>query len=242
MRTLKAIIEYDGTDFVGWQRQKNGRSVQEELESVLRRILQERITVTGAGRTDAGVHATGQVAHFRTGSGMPLRRLLRALNGLLPKDITVRRLETAAEGFHARRSAKARTYRYRISTRPTALDRDRSWVITYRLDRRALQACAETVRGIHDFRSFSRRGSARPHYRCVVLECTWRNRRGGMDFVITADRFLHGMVRSLVGTMVDVARGYRTVDEFRPILAGMDRRLAGPTAPPQGLFLERVHY
>lgn len=242
MQTVKMIVEYDGTDFSGWQFQNNGRSVQAEIEGSLGKLLQEEIRITGAGRTDAGVHARGQVCHFTTASSMDARAMFRGVNALLPQDIVACRLEFVDHDFHARFGAKKRMYRYYISQGPTAVMRKYRWVVGYSLDVAAMQRCALAICGEHDFQSFCKEQAEVNHYRCVVERAEWKTVGQDLIFEITANRFLHGMVRSLVGTMVDVGRGYRTESDFAAICSARNRREAGMAAPPQGLFLEAVFY
>ena len=242
MRNIKLVIEYDGTRYAGWQRQENAGTVQEEIEKSLSQILQERITINGAGRTDAGVHARGQVANFKTNSPIDTFTLRGGLNGTLPEDIVVHNVEEMPSDFHARYSAKSRTYSYIISTRPVALQRNFSWYVKAHLDATVLEETAASIPGTRSFRSFCKMQSDVDHYMCDVSEAAWRAEGSLRIFKITANRFLHGMVRALVGTMVDVARGYLTVGEFQTLLGKGDRTDAGPAAPARGLVLEYVSY
>ncbi|MBP1656995.1 MAG: tRNA pseudouridine synthase [Bacteroidetes bacterium] len=242
VRTLKLIIEYDGTDFVGWQSQVNGRAVQDEIEKVLRQVLNEEVRITGAGRTDAGVHARGQVAGLQTHSLLPPEKLHAALNGLLPHDICVHKVEEAAASFHARFDAIEREYSYTIRFIPSALDRRISWHVKYALSSDLLHAVAAEVMGKHDFTSFCKQEHEVENRVCTVIRSEWTACVGGMVYHIAADRFVHGMVRSLVGTMVDIARGYFPPDAFREILDKRDRRAGGTAAPAVGLILEKVTY
>jgi tRNA pseudouridine38-40 synthase len=242
MRNIKLLLEYDGTNYAGWQRQENGRTIQGELEAVLSKVLQEEVDVIGAGRTDAGVHARGQVANFHTNSVLTLREIHGALNGLLPDDIVVLRVEEVPDDFHARYSAKARTYSYLLALQPTALERNFSWYITYQLDVDLMQRVAREIVGQHDFASFCKAQSEVNDYRCTVFASEWTLSGTMLRYAITANRFLHGMVRALVGTMVDVGRGYTTADEFKDILHQRDRKRAGMAAPAKGLVLESVIY
>lgn len=242
MRNIRILIEYDGTTYCGWQRQDNGSTIQGEVEKVLGTVLQERVDVIGAGRTDAGVHARGQVANFRTESLLPAGDLYRALNGLLPEDIVVHHLEEVAPEFHARYSARERVYSYSITQRPTALRRLYAWYVTYNLNIDAMRWAAAAIGGIHDFQAFCKANAGVNHYRCDVRSARWESNEAFLTFTIRADRFLHGMVRALVGTMVDVGRGYTGPDEFVRILEGKDRSEAGQAAPANGLVLEEVVY
>jgi tRNA pseudouridine38-40 synthase len=242
MRTLKLVVEYDGTSFVGWQFQANGRSVQEEITRVLDQVLQEPITLTGAGRTDSGVHARGQAASFRTSNPMSTGSLLSALNGLLPDDVRVHSVEEVSPDFHARFSARERTYRYHIGLFPVAIGRQYRWHVRYDLNLELMNRVAADVVGDHDFTSFCKSDSEVNHHRCTVHRSFWGEKPGALTYEICANRFLHGMVRALVGTMVDIGRGYTPYAEFAAILEAKDRRRAGMAAPPQGLFLEEVTY
>jgi tRNA pseudouridine38-40 synthase len=242
MRNIKLTLEYDGTDFVGWQVQPNGRSVQEELEKALRQILQEECKTNAAGRTDSGVHARGQVINFFTSKTVTPQQLARSLNGVLPEDVVVLKAEDVDERFHARYSARSRRYRYAIARVPTALLRRYTWTLGYQLDVPVMQRCAEMIRGEHDFQSFCKVEAEVDHYRCVVHSAEWRETGTMLEFHIEANRFLHGMVRALVGTMVDVGRVYTPLEAFQEILEGRNRNAAGMAAPSRGLFLEEVLY
>lgn len=242
MRNIKLLLEYDGTNYVGWQRQENGSSIQAETEVVLARVLQEEINVVGAGRTDAGVHARGQVANFHTNSSLSIHEIHGALNGLLPEDIVVHNVEEVPHDFHARYSAKERTYSYLITLRPSALLRNFAWYVKYSLDVKVMKRAAESILGTHDFESFCKTQSDVDHYLCMVTVSQWSLNGSTFQYTITANRFLHGMVRALVGTMVDVGRGYTSFEEFLKILEKKDRREAGMTAPAKGLVLESVTY
>ena len=242
MRTLKLVIEYDGTEFVGWQTQANGRSVQEEIEKVLAAVLQEPVSVMGAGRTDSGVHARGQVGSFTSETPMSAASVRSALNGLLPEDIYIASVEDMPEGFHARHSARERFYRYFISLTPSAINRRYEWHVKYDLHVAAMNRIAASLVGEHDFESFCKYAADVEHYRCTLLTSRWIESPGKLTYEIRGNRFLHGMVRALVGTMVDVGRGYTPEDSFPAIVEARDRRRAGMAAPPHGLFLEEVVY
>lgn len=242
MRNIKLMVEYDGTDFVGWQIQAHGRTVQEEIEKALGQILQEKVNVIGAGRTDAGVHARGQVANFRTQSTLSLNAIQGGLQGLLPEDIVIQAADEVDNDFHARFSAKGRIYRYYISKQPTALNRRFCWFVKFRLSTQWMSQCADSIVGTCDLTSFCVAKSDVKHHMCTVNFARWIERDAMLVFEIGANRFLHGMVRALVGTMVDVGRGYFTLGDFTKILEAKDRSAAGMSAPPQGLFLEQIIY
>jgi tRNA pseudouridine38-40 synthase len=241
----KLTIEYDGTGFAGWARQRDKRTVQEELERALRTVLGEDgvdgrpLTLTVAGRTDSGVHAWGQVASYAHEAVDPLR-----LNGLLDEDVAVLAAEPAPEGFDARRDAHSRTYCYRVLARRTrsVFERRRAFWWTGPVDREALEACAAVLAGRNDFTAFTPSESEHSRFLCDVVSAEWRGHDELLEFWIEADMFLRHMNRVLVGTMLDVAAGRRTIEEFTSLLDGRPRAQAGPTAPAHGLALARVSY
>jgi tRNA pseudouridine38-40 synthase len=242
MPNFRLLIEYDGTAYCGWQRQAADPTVQAAVEDALATLLREKVTIAGAGRTDAGVHARGQVASFATASAMEPSRIAAGLNGLLPEDIAVLACDSVPESFHARFDARGRRYSYTISTGPAALDRRRVWEVGWALDLAVMTEAAASIAGTHDFTSFSRSGSGVRHHRCDVRAAGWTRTGRHLRFDIAADRFLHGMVRALVGSMVDVGRGHTPLAVFLGMLACLDRKEAGPSAPPAGLILEEVLY
>ncbi|QXD15072.1 tRNA pseudouridine(38-40) synthase TruA [Rhodocaloribacter litoris] len=244
MPTYRLLIEYDGTDFHGWQVQPNGPTVQEALERAATTVLRQPVSIIGSGRTDAGVHARGQVAHFTTGTPVNVDRLRNALNGLLPPSIAVLALEEAPDGFHARYSARRRRYHYYTGLHPHPLERAWRHVLRPAPDFERMNRAAAALRGTHDFSAFCRTRSETENRRCTVFEAHWvaEDRPGDWHFRITADRFLHGMVRAIVGTLLEIGRGKRPEDDLLRVLASGDRREAGPAAPARGLVLEHVEY
>jgi tRNA pseudouridine38-40 synthase len=262
-RTYLALLHYDGGAFVGWQRQPDGRSVQAEVEGVLERLCGRRIVAHGAGRTDAGVHALGLGVSFTVPekwSGDPLRR---ALNALLPRDCWVERLSEVAPGFHARKSAIGRRYRYDVGTDEGAhspFRRPFEWALGRPLDGGRLDHAARQLSGRHRFEAFAvRRAEAEPGpappaaqgeriplgpYECTVRLAEWRPRSHGrgFSFHIAADRFLHHMVRFLVGTMVDIGLGRRPLEDMATLLRAGDNQATSPPAPPQGLYFVSAEY
>ncbi len=241
MVRVKAIIEYEGTNYFGWQLQKEQKTVQGEIERALQTIFKQRIPVTGSGRTDTGVHARGQVAHFDIPQ-TDVFRLKRSLNGLLAEDIVIKSLEVCAADFHARFSAKRRWYRYYISLEPTALNRKFVWPIFSKLNLTLMQRAAERIATIEDFQSFCKAKSAVNHYRCQIFYSRWLKQGPLLIYEIAADRFLHGMVRALVGSLVAIGSGQLTLAQFETIIAKKDRRLVPQAAPAKGLILEKVEY
>lgn len=248
-RPCLAVVHYDGAQFVGWQRQQERRTVQGEFEAVLERLTGHRTTALGAGRTDTGVHALGQGVGFVVNERWAnLDGLRRALNALSPRDIWVERVHAMRPGFHARRSAVARRYRYLVGTDDAGQSpfrRPYEWALGRPLDTPLLGAAAGLVVGEHDFRGLAAHGGAStPHYRCRVALAEWAPRTdgAGMAFTIEADRFVHRMVRFLVGAMIDVALHRRPLPDISALLAATDNQAASPPAPPQGLYLMAVRY
>ena len=243
MENIKLLIEYDGSDFVGWQNQTNGPSIQGALQKALGEILHEPIVAVAAGRTDAGVHARGQVVSFKTSKHVAPDLIQKGANGLLPPQIAVLSAELVPEAFHARYSAKGRVYCYHLGLRPTALRRNHSWYVGgYTINEELLQLCASQIIGEHDFSSFCKVGTNADHFRCTVGRASWNRLDTELVLDIMANRFLYGMVRALVGTMVEVARGHRPLEQFQQILQAKDRSSAGASAPAKGLFLEEIIY
>ncbi len=242
MRTLVLKIEYDGTDFLGWQLQPEGRTVQGVLEEAMRRILQTEIRATAAGRTDAGVHAAGQVVHFRSDTAMVVDRLKKGLNGVLPADVRVLEAARAPDDFHARFSAVGRRYRFRIIRRPSAMRRHHAWHVAYPLDVDAMRRACSPLVGCHDFTSFCQATSTADGTVCEVRELDWVEEADELRLWIEANRFLHHMVRAIVGTAVDIGRGRWPERVMAEMLEAKDRRAAGANAPAHGLCLESVRY
>lgn len=242
-----AIVQYDGSRFLGWQRQATGRTVQGALEQALTGFEPERIPIHAAGRTDTGVHALAQVISFELLARRTPGDLERALNAHTPEDLWVSHVGIAPSGFHARKHATSRRYRYVIgcdAASRSPFRRRFEWPLQRHLSFDALCAAAELFIGEHDFRGYSAVGQEKPHSRCVVSGAMWEKRSDGDGFIFTieANRFLHRMVRFVVGAMVEVARDRRPPEDLRALLAATDNRDASPPAPPQGLFFERAHY
>ncbi|MFH1791794.1 MAG: tRNA pseudouridine(38-40) synthase TruA [Candidatus Omnitrophota bacterium] len=244
MRTIKLIIEYDGTAYCGWQSQKTGCSVQETIEKALKKILGEKITVTGAGRTDSGVHAKGQVASFRTVSDLEPGRIRKALNANLPTDIRIAGAVDSAPGFNAQFDAKSKIYRYTIvrSDCMSPFLVKYAAPVSYDLDIGQMLKAAQKLLGRHDFASFmSAHGSARTSTRTVKNVSV--RKRGRLIYIdIEADGFLYNMVRAIAGTLIEIGRGRMSPAIMGGIISARDRSKAGPTAPARGLCLMRVKY
>lgn len=240
---FKATIEYDGTDFHGWQRQLSVRTVQEEVESTLSQIANEAVTVIGSGRTDTGVHAAGQVAHFNVNKlDLSVERLLISANSLLPSDVKIVLLEEVTSIFHARFKAVSRTYRYRIEREFHPLRCRYCWSPKYDWDDLTIQNAALQLIGVHGFRSFCRERPGEEEYKCKIYRAEWKADRHGATFEIRADRYFHRMVRGIVGALYDVGRGQLAPDDFINLLENPISESNVTMAPPQGLTLMEVRY
>jgi tRNA pseudouridine38-40 synthase len=243
VRTIRLDVAYDGTEFHGWQTQPGLRTVQGVLEEALAEALgEEEVTIAGAGRTDAGTHARGQVATFTTEAGLPTEAFVPVLRRLLPEDVLVTGARECAEGFHARHSAVARRYAYRLLDRPDPILRRIAWHPKREVDADALEAAVRPLAGVHDCASFRASGCASRRSECVVHHLGWRRWEAGLVFDVVADHFLYHMVRNVVGTALELSEEEDPEGAMARVLSARDRRLAGPTVPPEGLCLEQVLY
>lgn len=238
----KCTIEYEGTNFVGWQIQKNGRSVQEEIQKALEELFRTETRMIGAGRTDAGVHARGQVAHFDAETDLETWQIRNALNAHMPQDITIRTVDATPPDFHARFSASSRSYSYSIHHQRTSIERHTSWIVYPRLNHEAIQEVVRTLHGLHDFAAFAKQTPGLRNHLCYVFEANWEWSGERSRFFIRANRFLHGMVRCIVGGLISVGRGKLTVTGFREILERKEPTRTPMLAPSHGLTLEEVMY
>lgn len=246
MKNFKLTIEYDGTEFNGWQIQKTGRTVQGEIESAVSVMARQKIRVTGSGRTDAGVHALGQTAHFRCETRLTEKDFFAGLNSLLPSDIVILSCRQVSSEFHARYNTKEKIYRYNILNRPlpAAIERHYAWHIKSPLDVDAMQRAADILKGEHDFSAFENTGSPRSNSIRTVYSSVFNRSPDGhhLSFEISANGFLRYMVRNIVGTLVQVGQCRITVEQFAEIKDSLNRSLAGAAAPAHGLFLISVKY
>jgi len=241
-RVLKLVVAYDGTDFHGWQIQPGQRTVQGVLEAALSEVLGEAVDVAGAGRTDAGVHARGQCASFTTSSRLPLRAFPPALRRRLPPDARVVHAEEREAGFHARHSARARRYAYRLLDREDLLSERIAWAPARRPSPERLERATRELEGEWDCASFASTGGTAKTTVCRIQRARWRRWERGWCFDVIADHFLYHMVRSIVGTALSAAETPNPAGRMREILAARDRARAGVTAPAHGLCLEQVFY
>ena len=244
MRNVKLTIEYDGSGYVGWQRQLSGPSIQASIEACLRTMTGENIKLLGSGRTDSGVHALGQVANFKTESGLSAADIQKGLNSMLPRDIVITGAEEAEPGFHAQLSARSKTYVYRILNRPfpSALLRDRAWFMPYPLEVRFMDEAARTLIGRHDFRAFAQSGATVKSTVRTVLRAGIESRDEILEFSIEADGFMKRMVRLIVGTLVQVGKEKITPAQFKKILDSGEKTKFVHAAPARGLYLKEVKY
>lgn len=242
MRNFKLLVEYDGTDFHGWQKQIGLRTVQGALEDAVFEIFGKSTPINGAGRTDAGVHALGQVANLVADTTMTAEQLGKAIASKLPEDIQVYHVREIDLDFHARFSAKSRRYTYYLRTEPTAIWRRFAHVVTAPLDIEAMKQAAGYLLGEKDFASFTPSRSNGVPTRCDLTKLEIREEDEIISVGVQADHFLHNMVRVIVGTLVEVGRGRFEPEHMEQILGKRDRTAAGPTIPPNGLFLMEVVY
>jgi len=244
MRNIKLIIEYDGTNYHGWQSQVNARGIQDVMQDALNRLTGDKCRLIGSSRTDAGVHALGQVANFQTSSSIPPERFSYALNSMLPDDIVVKKSEEVDSHFHARYSAKGKKYMYLIynSPQPSALLRNRAYHVSYPLDFEAMQKASQYFMGTHDFSAFRAAGSGVKTSKRTIFHVSLERKEEIIKFEIAGDGFLYNMVRIIAGTLVEVGAGKISAQSIPEIIGGCDRSKAGKTAPAHGLYLVEVYY
>ncbi|MGD2125048.1 MAG: tRNA pseudouridine(38-40) synthase TruA [Desulfobacteraceae bacterium] len=242
---IRMVLQYDGSHYHGWQRQKEAPTIQGVLEDRLQMMTGERVKLIASGRTDAGVHALYQVCHFITHTKIDPPSISRGLNGLIPWDIFIKKAEYVPLDFHARYSAKSKTYEYRILNRkePDLFLRLYTWHVPMKLDTEEMEKCISALRGKHDFSSFKSTGSGNTNPVREMMRAELHvPEEGVLRFVFEADGFLRHMVRNIVGTVVDAGRGRMDFGEFMELFKAKDRQMAGLKAPPHGLFLTMVQY
>jgi tRNA pseudouridine38-40 synthase len=242
--TVKLVLEYDGCGFSGWAAQEGLRTVEGVLSAAIETVVREQVKLSVAGRTDAGVHAWGQVASFRSEADPDPDALMLSLNGILPQDVVVRSAEQAVDRFDARKDARSRTYCYRVLARSVSSPFERGRVLwwPHPLDEDLLAACGVCLVGTHDFTAFTPTETEHVRFERDVMRAEWRREGDLLEFWIEADTFMRHMVRVLVGTMLEVAAARRSSEDFRRLLNGAPRSEAGPTAEPHGLYLASVRY
>lgn len=242
MPRYKIFIEYDGTDYSGWQKQPNACTIEEEIENALSQILREPVDITGQGRTDAGVHAEAQVAHFDFPEALNKNKLLFGLLGILPRDIAVWDMQEVAPEFHARFDGKARQYRYQIVTRPSPLWNKYAEMVLGKLDTISMQECAEMILGVHNFESFTYSSEEQPGTDCEIFLSEFEFGDPLITYRIKANRFVRHMVRRIIGTMLQVGQGKMTKRQFAELLHNPGKNKNGHGASAKGLILEKVEY
>ena len=245
MRNIKIVIEYDGKNFAGWQKQEGRESIEGTIEKAIKEVTSEDVELTASGRTDAGVHAYGQVANFHTNSDIEISKIPYALNSKLPKSIVVKEAEEKEDRFHSRYNCIGKTYRYIINnnTFPSALDRYREFHIPYKLDIEKMKIALKEFEGTHDFKGFkSSGGNPKKTTVRTLTKCELIEKDGKIIIELTGDGFLYNMVRIICGTIVDVGLGKINEKDIKDIILSGDRTKAGRTLPPHGLYLMKVYY
>jgi tRNA pseudouridine38-40 synthase len=241
LRNYKLIVQYDGTNYAGWQIQENAITVQEKIKDATEILTKEKVNLIGSGRTDTGVHALGQVANFKVQNEVDIFRFKHSLNAILPKDISIKHIERTSESFHSRFDAKKRSYIYIISKIKSPFYYPYSWYYHEPIDILKLRELSAMLKGKFDFTSFSRKNTEIENKVCEIFQITWRETKELIIFYIEADRFLHGMVRTIIGTILRLHRE-ESGRKLQEILELKDRETAGEAVPAQGLFLYKVKY
>ena len=244
MRNIKLTIEYDGTNYLGWQKQKNGVTIQEELQNAIFKVTNENIDLIGSSRTDSGVHAKGFVANFKTNSRVPAERFREALNIKLPNDIVIVKSELVEDTFHARYNSKGKTYEYIIvnSPTPSAIMRNTTYHYKYDLNIEEMKSAAKAFIGTHDFKGFRSQGSSVKGTIRTISDLSIDKSGDIIKISVTGDGFLYNMVRIIVGTLINVGRGKIHSNDMNAIISSGDRNLAGECVAPTGLILKEVYY
>lgn len=235
-------LSYKGTHYHGWQIQNNAISVQEVLEKSLGTYFQHPVAIMGSGRTDTGVHASMQVCHFDTDTVLDTQRFLRSINGILPRDIAVSGIREVRPDAHARFDAVKRSYIYRVVLQKNPFTEDFAWMNYFQPNLDLMNQAAQILLRHEDFECFSKVHTEVKHFRCKIIHAAWEQKDGELQFHITANRFLRGMVRAIVGTLIDVGLGRKSTDDLEEIIVSKDRKKAGKSAPAKGLFLSKIEY
>lgn len=242
MKNFKLLIQYDGTNYAGWQSQINARTIQDEISKTINVVLSENINLIGAGRTDSGVHALGQVANFRTEQTLDLYRFKYQVNSILEKDISIVQIEEKEQAFHSRYDAKKRSYIYLISKYKSPFYSKYSYFCNNKIDCDRLNILSKAFIGQRDYTSFSRKNSDTENKVCCIYDAVWKERKDLIIFKIEADRFLHGMVRTITGTLLKTLKYNYDKNYIEEIILNKDRESAGEAVPAKGLFLFKVKY
>ncbi|MCK5127063.1 MAG: tRNA pseudouridine(38-40) synthase TruA [candidate division Zixibacteria bacterium] len=241
-RNIKLIVEYNGSEYAGWQRQPNDNTVQGEIEMALQNLTKQKTAMYAAGRTDAGVHALGQVVNFSFNNVLPVQKIRDALNFYLPNDILIRSVEEVPPDFHARYNAVSRRYQYLVGLEKSALYRNMRWELSFPVDYDLLVEAAEYIKGEHDFATFCVVSSQKENNNCIVYQSEWTKLDKALKYEITANRFLHSMIRSLVGLMISLANGKINFQRFKEVFNSGDHTALPKIAPARGLCLVGVEY
>ena len=242
MFNYKIVIQYDGTQYAGWQKQENAITVQQVLTNSIEQILQEKINLIGAGRTDTGVHALEQVANYKVDKEIDLYKFKYSLNSVLPKDIAISKIDIVENDFHSRFSAKRRSYIYLISDQKSPFFERYSYTLFSELDQDKLNELSSVIIGSHDFTSFSKINTEVQNKMCEVYEARWRRQKKFFIFYIEANRFLYGMVRAIVGSILKAYADEQSIDYLKNIFSQKNRNAAADAVPAKGLFLYKVKY
>ncbi len=242
MKNFRLLIQYDGTNYAGWQSQINARTIQDEISKTISIVLNEDVNLIGAGRTDSGVHALGQVANFRTDKTLDLYRFKYQLNSILEKDISILKIEEKQEAFHSRFDAKKRSYIYLISKYKSPFYSKYSYFCNQKINCDRLNILSQAFIGQRDYSSFSRKNSDTENKVCCIYDAVWKERKDLIIFKIEADRFLHGMVRTITGTLLKALKYNYDKNYIEEIILSKDRESAGEAVPAKGLFLFKVKY
>ena len=242
MSNYKLTIQYDGTNYAGWQIQENALTVQQKITDVIRILLKEEINLIGSGRTDSGVHAFGQVANFRSKSDIDIYRFKHSINSILPHDISILDISRVDDNFHSRFDAKKRTYFYLLSLKKSPFYKEFSWFYHDEINILKLNDLSGVLTGEHDFTSFSKKNTEIENKTCIIYSIRWRKSGDLVFFLIEANRYLHGMVRTIVGTLLKLVKEENCKDKILEIIELKNREAAGEAAPAQGLFLYKVKY